>query len=61
MVKQNIKETIRIDTRILMLGGSSCGKSTLLGVLLTGERDNGRGLARSRILTHQHEVLSGVT
>lgn len=35
-----------------MLGGSSCGKSTLLGVLLTGERDNGRGLARSRILTH---------
>lgn len=35
-----------------MLGDSSSGKSTLLGVLLTGERDNGKGMARSRILTH---------
>ncbi|KRX03195.1 Translation protein, beta-barrel domain [Pseudocohnilembus persalinus] len=61
MVKQNIKETIKLDTRILLLGDSCSGKSTLLGVLLTGERDNGKGLARSRILTHQHEVLSGVT
>lgn len=37
------------------------GKSSLIGVLTKGELDNGRGLARSRVLHHSHELDSGRT
>jgi GTPase len=30
-------------------------------VLCSGKSDNGRGLARTRVFTHNHEVLSGRT
>lgn len=47
--------------KIMLLGTGECGKSTLLGVLLSGKLDNGNGHARIKILNHKHEVLTGVT
>jgi GTPase len=50
-----------LEIRISMVGGLGTGKSTLLGVLATGEFDNGRGKARLNLLRHRHEIESGRT
>ena len=42
-------------------GPVDAGKSSLIGVLTSGELDNGRGHARNKILVHQHELESGRT
>lgn len=44
-----------------MLGAESAGKSTLLGVLISGKRDNGKGYARTTVCRHKHEILDGRT
>ena len=36
-------------------GPVDAGKSSLIGVLTSGELDNGRGFARNKVLKHQHE------
>mgnify|MGYP003705971985 CR=1 FL=1 len=50
-----------IDIRICICGNVDAGKSTLVGVLSTGEVDNGRGYARQRVFNHRHEVETGRT
>ncbi|CAH8598438.1 unnamed protein product [Schistosoma bovis] len=50
-----------VDVRVAVVGNVDAGKSTLLGVLTHGELDNGRGLARLRLLRHKHEAESGRT
>jgi GTPase len=47
--------------RISLTGPTTCGKSTLLGTLTTGDLDNGRGKSRLSLLRHRHELVSGVT
>lgn len=47
--------------RITFTGPTTSGKSSLLGTLSTGQRDNGRGQSRINLLKHRHEVVSGVT
>jgi GTPase len=42
-------------------GNVDAGKSTLIGVLTRGKLDNGRGLARSNVFQHKHEITSGRT
>ena len=37
-----------------MFGESGCGKSTLVGVLKSGELDNGSGLARVKVFQHKN-------
>lgn len=49
------------DVRVVVVGNVDSGKSTLTGVLVSGERDNGRGSARSKVFVHQHEQASGRT
>jgi GTPase len=49
------------DCRIAVMGHVDAGKSTLIGVLSRGLLDNGRGLARSYVLAHPHELESGRT
>lgn len=44
-----------------MLGAESSGKSTLLGVLTSGKKDNGKGQARTRVCRHKHEIIDGRT
>lgn len=44
-----------------MLGAESAGKSTLIGVLISGRKDNGKGLARTTVFRHPHEFKEGRT
>lgn len=47
--------------RYCLLGNVDAAKSTLLGVLKTGELDDGKGKSRSSILQMKHEKQSGNT
>ena len=49
------------DLYIAVCGPVDAGKSSLIGVLTKGHLDNGRGLARSKVLHHSHELESGRT
>jgi len=42
-------------------GPVDAGKSSLIGVLTSGKLDDGRGLARNKVLIHPHERESGKT
>jgi len=42
-VRRNEIEGIKIDIKITMLGSEGAGKSTLIGVLTSGKKDNGKG------------------
>lgn len=46
---------------VCLAGESDAGKSTLIGVLVTGALDNGRGSARVQICKHNHELSCGRT
>lgn len=61
MIRKNQRDGFKPEVKVVLLGDSESGKSTLLGVLTSGKLDNGSGLARLSILNHKHEVLSGVT
>lgn len=50
-----------IETRIAVVGNVDAGKSTLLGVLVKGSLDDGRGAARINLFRHKHELESGRT
>lgn len=47
--------------RVTLTGGTTAGKSSLLGTLSTSTLDNGRGKSRLSLLRHRHEITSGVT
>ncbi len=46
---------------IVVCGPVDAGKSSLVGVLTTGELDDGRGKARKSVFHHRHELDSGRT
>ncbi|RDA82761.1 hypothetical protein CP532_2024 [Ophiocordyceps camponoti-leonardi (nom. inval.)] len=50
-----------IETRIAVVGNVDAGKSSMLGVLVKGDLDDGRGKARVNLFRHKHEVESGRT
>ncbi|KAJ9309342.1 hypothetical protein DTO217A2_1280 [Paecilomyces variotii] len=50
-----------IETRIAVVGNVDAGKSTMLGVLVKGSLDDGRGRARVSLFRHKHEIESGRT
>lgn len=50
-----------VDIRIAVCGNVDSGKSTMIGVLVTGEKDNGRGAARLNVFAHKHEIETGRT
>ncbi|EFR04618.1 GTP-binding protein 1 [Nannizzia gypsea CBS 118893] len=50
-----------IETRIAVVGNVDAGKSTLLGVLVKGKLDDGRGKARVNLFRHKHEIETGRT
>jgi GTPase len=49
------------ECTIVVCGPVDAGKSSLIGVLTSGQLDNGRGLARNRVLVHPHERETGRT
>ncbi|KAK4443421.1 GTP-binding protein 1 [Podospora aff. communis PSN243] len=50
-----------IETRIAVVGNVDAGKSSMLGVLVKGDLDDGRGKARVNLFRHKHEIESGRT
>ena len=62
MVRQ-IPEAVEevIETRIAVVGNVDAGKSSMLGVLVKGDLDDGRGKARVNLFRHKHEIESGRT
>lgn len=60
-IRRKQKESLEKSAKVLLMGGQQGGKSTLLGVLLSGTLDDGDGAARMHVLNHKHEVLSGQT
>ena len=59
--KQEDNYINKIEITIGVLGEEGTGKSTLIGVLINGKLDNGKGLARTNVLRHKHEILCGKT
>jgi GTPase len=49
------------ECAIAVCGPVDAGKSSLIGVLTSGQLDNGRGWARNKILIHPHERETGRT
>ena len=49
VARKGQKEGINLDIRILMLGETGSGKTSLLGVLSCGQQDDGHGLARMKV------------
>ena len=45
-INRNILEDMKPGIKITMLGCEATGKSTLIGVLISGQKDDGAGLAR---------------
>ena len=52
---------IKEECTIAVCGPVDAGKSSLIGVLTSGELDDGRGFARNKVLIHPHERESGRT
>ncbi|KAK3615109.1 GTP-binding protein 1, partial [Elasticomyces elasticus] len=46
---------------VAVVGNVDAGKSTLLGVLVKGGLDDGRGKMRVNLFRHKHEIESGRT
>lgn len=49
------------DTRIAIIGSVDSGKSSLIGTLIYGEMDDGRGSSRSKVTKLIHEIRDGRT
>ena len=47
--------------RLAFVGNVDSGKSSLIGTLIKGDLDDGRGLSRQAVFRHKHEVESGRT
>ena len=60
-VTKNILEDMRQGIKITMLGAEAAGKSTLIGVLISGSKDDGKGMARVHVHKHFTEILDGRT
>lgn len=57
----NSTESNKEEITIVVCGPVDAGKSTTIGVLTSGDFDNGRGSARNKVLIHPHEKESGRT
>jgi GTPase len=50
-----------LELRVAIVGNVDSGKSTIVGVLTRSLLDDGRGLARSKVFKHNHELETGRT
>lgn len=60
-ISRNILEDMTQGIKITMLGCEAAGKSTLIGVLISGQQDDGKGLARFHVHKHYSEIKTGKT
>jgi GTPase len=62
LVRENYDHNNKyIDLTIVVAGNVDASKSSTIGVLITGELDDGKGLARSHIFNFKHELETGRT
>tara|TARA_Y100000389_G_scaffold174968_1_gene185341 strand:- start:6274 stop:7902 length:1629 start_codon:yes stop_codon:yes gene_type:complete len=61
LIREDATKALWIEISILVAGNVDSGKSTLIGVLTRGINDDGRGLARSSVAQHPHEIITGRT
>ncbi|RUS32215.1 GTP binding protein 1 [Jimgerdemannia flammicorona] len=62
LIRRRLKEDQQfMEIRVAIVGGQDAGKSTLLGSLTHGVKDNGRGRARLNLFRHRHEIETGRT
>jgi GTPase len=61
MARKPLDIGIIMEVKILLVGCPGSGKSTLVGVLTSGELDNGRGSSMMRVCAHMHDLLKGST
>ncbi len=61
VIQRKLPEEIPVDIKIASIGNVDAGKSTLIGSLLSGELDDGRGKTRAKVFRHRHELESGRT
>ena len=57
--ESSIVAPLQVD--VCVAGDTHSGKSTLIGVLTHGRLDDGRGLARTHVFKHNHELAAGHT
>ena len=61
LVSGDVRQSEIEQIRVSLIGASTSGKSSLLGVLTSSRLDNGRGKTRLGLLKHRHEITSGIT
>ena len=61
LVREDASKRQYIDLNIAVAGNVDSGKSTTIGVLSSGQLDNGRGRARTSVFRHPHERETGRT
>lgn len=61
LLRRNYGDEDFIEVRVAVVGNVDSGKSTLLGVLTHSVLDDGRGMARTKLFRHKHEIESGRT
>jgi len=61
VIKKNVKLIDFVEKRIVFLGNTNVGKSTLISVLCGNSFDNGDGSARLNLFNHKHEMFTGIT
>jgi GTPase/flagellar hook-basal body complex protein FliE len=55
------KEAYKTTTAIAIAGSADSGKSSFIGVIISGKLDDGNGSARKIVAKHQHEIDSKKT
>ena len=58
---REINENKYIDIKVAVAGNVDCGKTSTIGCLTTGLKDNGRGYTRSFVFNYIHELKTGRT
>lgn len=61
LIRIDYKERNLPESNIMILGPTGVGKSSLMGRLTYGQKDDGNGFTRKLVLRHAHEKITGST
>lgn len=61
LVRSSREESPPVQVTVAVVGNVDAGKSTTIGVLCTGQLDDGRGSSMRRVARYLHEILTGRT
>ena len=61
IIRIEFNEVCAFNSRILFIGPSTSGKTTLISNLVNNISDDGNGKSRNLVFNHKHEIYSGIT